>query len=318
MTVKTKAQLDSQIASLFADNSSGDISALDLRTHMGDEVDSFASEGIPVQTANGAQMKLAALEQEMAALSGASVDSTIEVPIGGELVGVGVRVTTLITGATSFNVVYRSQEKKAPSRFRGALARSTVASGSIAAAGSAFIDFATEDYDTDDFHDNSTNPSRMTIPTGSNITKVRVVGSIRGSTWGAGKIGIFMNGSVVAGGPESRVAATGLEGQFAVSSGAIEVSPGDYFQIRMTNDEASSKTTQGDVRTFMTIEVVEEVEETVLATVAVAANTTGSAVVKSVPVAAATKIRLVANGSNFTAGAVRLAMFYKAVVAPTS
>jgi hypothetical protein len=51
MAVKTQAQLLAQVASLLADNSSGDISALDVRTCLNDLIDSASYGGKKVYKA---------------------------------------------------------------------------------------------------------------------------------------------------------------------------------------------------------------------------------------------------------------------------
>lgn len=51
MAVKTKAQLLAQVASLLADNSTGDISALDVRTCLNDIIDSASYGGKKVYKA---------------------------------------------------------------------------------------------------------------------------------------------------------------------------------------------------------------------------------------------------------------------------
>lgn len=317
MAKKTKDQLRTQITNLFQDAPSANISAADLRAESTDEVDSLAIEGIPARSVNEAQYRIVSPEEDLTALTGASVESIIAVPAGAELVGVGLIVTTAVTGATGIRVAYDQVEGRKPTVFRGALVQSN-ATQSVNAGQSAILNWQTEKYDTDGFHDNVTNNSRLTIPAGSGITKVIVSASFRGSTWGAGKVGVFKNGTIVDGGPELRVAATGLEGQFAVVSAPIECAEGDYFEARAVNDESSNKATVNDARTFMSIEVVEEQELTVAANVPVSLGSSIGTIVKTVPVTADTKLTLHAIGSNFTAGAVRLAIFYRTVVAPVA
>lgn len=317
MAVKTKAELLTEIATLFADNSAGDISAEDLRTGLNDMVDSLSIEGIPERTAHEAQYRIVALEEDLESLSGASVDTTIEVPAGGELVAVAVKVLDAVTGATTFDVQFQQAEGRTPTQFRGCSLKQT-STQQVNTGTSDMLEWDAEEYDTDGFHSIVTNNTRMTIPAGSNITKVIVGGAFRGSVWGAGKIGVWKNGGVVQGGPELRVAATGLEGQFAIVSAPMECSPGDYFEIRATNDEASNKTTVVDGRTYAFLQVVEEKTVVGLSAVAIADETDEAAVVQSVPVAAATPITLVANGSNFTGGDVRVALFYRIAVAPNN
>lgn len=56
------------------------------------------------QGANGSKIQCGTLEQELTALSGASVTSTIQIPNRAIVLAVAVYVVTAITGATSFNV----------------------------------------------------------------------------------------------------------------------------------------------------------------------------------------------------------------------
>ncbi len=56
------------------------------------------------QGANGANIQAAVLEGLVTGLSGASVATSVQIPANCIVLGVGVRVTTAITGATSFSV----------------------------------------------------------------------------------------------------------------------------------------------------------------------------------------------------------------------
>jgi hypothetical protein len=58
------------------------------------------------QGVNGALFKLAVLEQIVTGLSGANVTAGTQIPAGALVVGCASRVTTAITGATSFSVGY--------------------------------------------------------------------------------------------------------------------------------------------------------------------------------------------------------------------
>jgi hypothetical protein len=58
MAVKTKAQILAEIASLLADNSTGDISALDIRTCLNDITDSYGEELEISGTLTAAQINL--------------------------------------------------------------------------------------------------------------------------------------------------------------------------------------------------------------------------------------------------------------------
>jgi len=57
----------------------------------------------PAETANGAATELYCVEEELTGLSGASVTTTIAFPNQCIILGASVRVTTAITGATSFD-----------------------------------------------------------------------------------------------------------------------------------------------------------------------------------------------------------------------
>ena len=58
------------------------------------------------QSANGALAQLVILEQVVSALSGASVNAGTQIPAGALVFACSARVTTAITGATSFSVGY--------------------------------------------------------------------------------------------------------------------------------------------------------------------------------------------------------------------
>lgn len=63
-----------------------------------------SSSFVAAESANGAQMQFRVLEEELTGLSGADVDSTINIPNGAIVFNVSMLVTTTITGATSFSV----------------------------------------------------------------------------------------------------------------------------------------------------------------------------------------------------------------------
>lgn len=67
---------------------------------------------VTCQSSNQAQMQFHVLEEEITGLSGATVDSTIEIPNGAIVFNVSERVTTAITGATSFSVGTASEPSK--------------------------------------------------------------------------------------------------------------------------------------------------------------------------------------------------------------
>ena len=84
--------------------------------------------------------------------------------------------------------------------------------------------------DTDSIHDNSTNNTRLTVPTG--FSRVRLIGQAHFAS-GSGDRGIWIqkNGASFAGGPLTLIAASaGSHVQNAVST-FLEVSASDYFEM---------------------------------------------------------------------------------------
>ncbi|MDG1419186.1 MAG: DUF2793 domain-containing protein [Maricaulis sp.] len=63
-------------------------------------------------SANGAALELKVVEEELTGLSGAYVDSSIQIPNGAIVFNVSERVTLAITGASSFSVGTASQVSK--------------------------------------------------------------------------------------------------------------------------------------------------------------------------------------------------------------
>lgn len=104
------------------------------------------------------------------------------------------------------------------------------------------IDWDAESVDTDAFHDNATNPSRLTVPVGSGLTHVRVMASLQ-NTSVAGQWGcrIIKNGSTVVGGGQMDTDTTGTDSAYACSA-ILAVSEGDYFEIQAYATSATSVT----------------------------------------------------------------------------
>ncbi len=124
----------------------------------------------------------------------------------------------------------------------------------------AFLGFGAEAYDTDGFHDTVTNNTRLTIPTGLGIRKVKVAATIRVSAISAGSdnvVSIAKNGSYAwYGNPglthENSAATTTT---ISVASGPIAVAEGDYFECFFQTSDTSVGL-EAD-RTSFSIEVVE-------------------------------------------------------------
>jgi hypothetical protein len=109
-----------------------------------------------------------------------------------------------------------------------------------------------EVYDTDGFHDNVTNPSRLTVPSG--VSKVRLSANVGDGTaqW---VCTLNKNGAAFTGSPFQDVEAQALAEAVNVMSAVVDVTPGDYFEctIFCTGNETI---TTADY-TWFAIEVLE-------------------------------------------------------------
>lgn len=148
-----------------------------------------------------------------------------------------------------FKATETSANDKAIGRppFRGCLLTRTTDALNI--QGGTFLDWDNEIYDTDGFHDNGSNPSRITIPVGSGIKKIQLLGSIE-MTGNASEETLFMdfrkNGSAFV--PSASMNYTSMTSGFAnrqagIVSPVILVDEGDYLEFRVNY----SNTTDDDI-----------------------------------------------------------------------
>lgn len=133
----------------------------------------------------------------------------------------------------------------AKAAYRGALVYN---SGSTGTDGP--IAFASESYDTDSIHDNVTNNSRLTVPTG--VTRVRLTGACRLALFSGetGKLGLYKNGLYnYVGATQSEYYADEAAGAFAdlrIISPVLTVSAGDYFTINWNTSSTGSLIADAD------------------------------------------------------------------------
>jgi len=127
-------------------------------------------------------------------------------------------------------------------------------------AGGYIIPFGAEQWDTDGFHDNVTNNTRLTIPAGLGITRVRLFASAHMSLVAANdfaEIRIFKNGVAFLG----TAVLTNTEGntdrRFSATSAAVPVVDGDYFEFRLSTETDTSVTINAGSFTSFGVEVVE-------------------------------------------------------------
>lgn len=116
----------------------------------------------------------------------------------------------------------------------------------------AVITFAAESYDTDGAHDNSTNPSRITVPVGSGFTRARPSFCINGpSAAGYFQGRVLKNGAAYHGSPKYNCDTAG--GDFVSGLGAwVDVSEGDYFELAVLS--LNNRTLAADNRTWLCVE----------------------------------------------------------------
>jgi len=127
--------------------------------------------------------------------------------------------------------------------FSGAMAGTNIAQ-SIPNATQTAAKYELEDYDTDALHDNVTNNTRMTVPTG--WTKVRLFGGTHWASNGTGSriLEFWKNGATFRGG--SRVRARAIGGSaHALASPAVPVVAGDYFELMVWQNRGSALNLSG-------------------------------------------------------------------------
>jgi hypothetical protein len=141
--------------------------------------------------------------------------------------------------------------------FRGAMVKKN-ANQSMGNATWDELTWQVEDFDTDDFHDNSTNNERFTIPAG--IKKVRLSCGIFGSPVVAGEdmgMRFYKNGAAVAGGGQWNRQEGFNSNSYFNTSGIIEVVEGDYLTVEAIVGAAGETVNSGD-NTWFCLEVIED------------------------------------------------------------
>lgn len=119
------------------------------------------------------------------------------------------------------------------------------------------VPFDKEEYDIGDWHDNVTNNTRLTVPSG--VTRVRVTGGLILTTLLTGefvKLKIQKNGTDDDLGLTRQQAQTDqTNSQMSLSSGIMDVVEGDYFEINVTIQSDTTISLSAG-RTFLSIEAV--------------------------------------------------------------
>jgi hypothetical protein len=117
-----------------------------------------------------------------------------------------------------------------PTTFEGALAKKSASQNVTGGGGNTVMNWGAEEYDLNSYHDNTTNNSRMTVPSGVDIVRCsfsfKPTSAVGGQTLGT----IFHNGSLGTRGlPQQDLDGVGAEGM-TIMSAPIAVSASDYFE----------------------------------------------------------------------------------------
>jgi hypothetical protein len=126
--------------------------------------------------------------------------------------------------------------------FSGCLARISstfdIANNSLVA-----VQFTVEDYDTDTWHDNSTNTTRFTVPSG--VTRVQMACHLNWQSNSSGRrtLEIHKNGSAAVGLrglSQSPIAGAQLDQGYVTA--VVSCTSGDYFELKVLQDSGSTLT----------------------------------------------------------------------------
>ena len=178
----------------------------------------------------------------------------------GSYTGGALRYLRVNAGETAVEVGTAAPVVTVTPPFRGCLinrvANQTAANYSVG----SFIPFDDEVYDTDGFHDNATNNSRITIPSGLGITKVRlsyrvIVSSLNSAD--ATRAHVFKNGagSLVGGGSFMSEISTTIDLSSTSSTAVLDVVDGDYFEVWLDTEGDTSITV--DMLSWFSLEIIE-------------------------------------------------------------
>jgi hypothetical protein len=119
---------------------------------------------------------------------------------------------------------------------------------SIANATATAIEFNAETFDTDSFHDNSTNPSRVTIPAGKGGKYLFTAwANIETNATGYRNLELLKNGTTLTG--SWSISFTPSATGYAGFCGAvvIDLTAGDYMEVLATQTSGSSKNVIGSI-----------------------------------------------------------------------
>ncbi len=159
----------------------------------------------------------------------------------------------------SGNAVVRCSAVADDRNFRGASLKMSAVQSISASTNTTITGWDTEEYDTSSFHDNGTNPERLTIPDGVSRVRLTLTGWWTTNTTGTLRIiNIYKNGVII--GVNSRIVSSILRAPATLISPVFNVVAGDYFTAVVWHDATSSQDFGYDgsqMAANFTIEVIE-------------------------------------------------------------
>lgn len=162
-------------------------------------------------------------------------------------------------GGTTINNTFNGPTIQSP--FAGVLVSKSANQtnvGAVAFPGVA-LTWDQETYDTDAFHDNVTNNSRLTIPSGQGIRRVRLSANVQfnAATTGGLYIAVRKNGTDVPGMGALLLTGGASRRRLNVVSAPLEVVDGDYFELFAWADTTTNDDVETDETTWFALDVVE-------------------------------------------------------------
>lgn len=141
--------------------------------------------------------------------------------------------------------------------FRGALVAKTAnqtTSNNVAAQ----LSWNDEDYDTDNIHDNSTNNSRLTVPSGVSYVRLTASSFWSFNTSSYRQLELFKNGGSTFEGRSQDSLQAGNNANMVTnfSSAVLAVTGGDYFEVFATQGSGGNLDVQGGFNTWFSMEII--------------------------------------------------------------
>ncbi len=138
----------------------------------------------------------------------------------------------------------------------GALVKKS-ANQSIPNAVGTYLTFDQEEYDTHAIHDNVTNNSRLTVP--ADVTRVQLTANVYWDTNSTGYrvLTIHKNGTFYQGNPQTRSRpVSGTQHAVNIQSPVLEVSPGDYFEAKVTHTGGGALNLRTGSNTWFSMSII--------------------------------------------------------------